>query len=148
MSPALSSEEVESTLAEAELQEFLMLLRENAAGFGESWSLPEILEIFGEPGQLDLFLNTDQQLHPEIVEYRLFPDQTPEQVLEEIVMPELVDRRGFELREHEEFANGKVYEVRKGWRFVQYIHIVPLNPGSGSVLVIWNQLPLFRGERS
>ena len=103
-------------------------------------SLQQILNLFGQPGQEDLFFDANQQPKTSVVSHHLLEDKTPEQVFEQSVEPELNEREGFEVRAYGEFAGGPVYEVVQG-EVVHYLNIVPLNERSGSVLIVSDRPP-------
>ena len=103
-------------------------------------SLQQILTLFGQPEQEDLFFDANQQPKTSVISYHLMEDKTPEQVFENVVKPELNDREGFEVRASGEFAGGPVYEVVQG-EVVHYLNIVPLNERSGSVLIVGDRPP-------
>lgn len=109
------------------------------SGLSES-SLQQVLNLFGQPGQEDLFFDANQQPKTSVVSHHLLEDKTPEQVFEQSVEPELNEREGFEVRVYGEFAGGPVYEVVQG-EVVHYLNIVPLNERSGSVLIVSDRPP-------
>lgn len=108
-------------------------------GLSES-SLQQILSLFGQPGQEDLFFDANQQPKISIVSHHLLDDKTPEQVFEEVLNVGLDEQEGFEVRDYGEFAGGPVYEVMQG-EVVHYLNIVPLNDRSGSVLIVCDRPP-------
>lgn len=109
------------------------------SGLSES-SLQQMLNLFGQPGQENLFFDANQQPKTSVVSYHLLADKTPEQVFEAVVNPELNDQKGFEVRDYGEFAGGPVYQVVQG-EIVHYLNIVPLNERSGSVLIVSDRPP-------
>lgn len=103
-------------------------------------SLQQILTLFGQPEQEDLFFDANQQPKTSVISYHLMEDKTPEQVFEKVVKTELNDQEEFEVRVYGEFAGGPVYEVVQG-EVVHYLNIVPLNERSGSVLIVGDRPP-------
>lgn len=105
-----------------------------------TYSLLEILELFGQPGQIELFFNPQGEQKPGILEFQVFPDQSLEQVIQDVVQPELGDRQGFTLQEQQADGNSKVFAVTKQG-FTRYIQLLSLNARSGTLLVVWDRLP-------
>jgi hypothetical protein len=124
-----------------ESQVFMALLQEHPDRFGEHWSLQEILEFFGEPGQAEQLLDHNQQPLSQIEAYHLFPEKTPQEILEEIVLLELTEQQDFDVQPIAHLGGGMIYEIHKNQESTLYANIVPLNPGSGSLLVIFSTLP-------
>lgn len=127
--------------AQAKLQAFLAQLDTDETSFGQTYSLRDILELFGEPEQIEFFFDPNQEPKPKIIEYRLIPDQDPKQVFDDIITSNLVNLHGFELRQDGEYAGGEIYAVWRDNILIQYLHIVPLNSRSGTLMVIWSQHP-------
>lgn len=101
-------------------------------GLRES-NLLQILSVFGQPWQKDLFFDAQDEEIVSVVNHYLLEGKTPEQVFEDIVNPGLMNQEGFEVREYGEFADGPVYEVIQG-EIVHYLNIVPLDVDS--VLIV------------
>jgi len=101
-------------------------------------NLQQILSVFGQPEQEELFFDANQQPKVSVVSHHLLEEKTPEQVFEEVVNPALNEQEGFEVREYGEFAGGPVYEVMQG-EIVHYLNIVPLSVDS--VLLVCDRPP-------
>ena len=111
-------------------------------GLRES-NLLQILSVFGQPWQKDLFFDAQDEAIVSVVTHYLLEDKTPEQVFEDIVNPELMNQEGFEVREYGEFADGPVYEVVQG-EIVHYLNIVPLDVDS--VMIVSDRPPNAEGD--
>ncbi len=109
------------------------------SGLAQS-SLQQILSLFGQPGQEELFFADNQQPKTSVVSHYLLEDKRPDQVFEEVVHPQLNDQQGFEIQAYGEFAGGPVYQITQG-EIVHYLNIVPLNERSGSVLIVGDRPP-------
>lgn len=131
--PALALE-----LAQSEFQGFITAIKtgDNFTTF----SLLELLELFGQPGQIELFFNPQGEQKPGILEFHVFPDKTPQQVVQGVVLAELGDRQGFELEIQPGFTTSQVFTATKNG-FTRHLQLVALNARSGSVLVVWDRLP-------
>jgi|GEM_PF-6655806 len=114
------------------------LQRQNE-GF-ESFTLLDIFNFFGEPEQANQFFDENNQPKLDVSSFYHFPEQTPEQVLQTVVMPELTSNTGFELQPRENFPAGLVYQLLQG-EMLRYLIIVRLNERSGSVLMLSDSLP-------
>ncbi|MCD8488380.1 MAG: hypothetical protein LRZ84_17000 [Desertifilum sp.] len=117
------------------LEEFLRGWETEVNLFGESWTLAEIIELFGQPEQAEQFLEF-QQPKPEIVAYYLIPEKTPQEVYESAIAPQL----NLQAEWYGSYGGGEVYAIPTQ-PSVSYLNLVPLNPGSGTLVVIWQQAP-------
>jgi hypothetical protein len=131
---------VPKSLVREGLQAFFAQLQTHPDRFGERWSLQDILEFFGEPEQAEQLLDPNQQPLPQIEAYHLFPEQTPQQVLE-IVLAGLSEQQAFEVQPIAELGGGMIYGIYHNQDALRYVHIMPLNPESGSLLVMLSELP-------
>ncbi|MBE9028933.1 hypothetical protein IQ266_04045 [filamentous cyanobacterium LEGE 11480] len=114
-------------------------------GFGTS-SLADILEFFGQETQPDLLLGSQAQPKPGITSYQLFSNKTMAQVRDEQMQAKLkalqftIDQ--LTLTSDAPSTAGEVWQMQRQ-AFQRYLQIMPLNPGSGTLLVIWTQPPPF-----
>ncbi|MBD2314539.1 hypothetical protein H6G20_22990 [Desertifilum sp. FACHB-1129] len=109
------------------LEEFLRGWETEVNLFGESWTLAEIVELFGQPEQAEQFLEF-QQPKPEIVAYYLIPEKTPQEVYESAIAPQL----NLQAEWYGSYGGGEVYAIPTQ-PSVSYLNLVPLNPGSGTL---------------
>ena len=108
-------------------------------GFG--FTLFEIFDLFGESEeQVNQFFDENGQPKLDVSSFSHFPEQTPKQVLQTVVMPELTSSTGFDLQPQENFSAGLAYQLLQG-EMVRYLIIVRLNEGSGSLLLLSESLP-------
>ena len=138
LAPASVTTTDETKIA-ANWENFVGQLQRQSSGF-ESMSLLEILNLFGEPDQASQFFDASDRPKLDVVSYHLFPDRTPEQVLEAVVMPELNDREGFDWQPLQNVTSGLAYQILQG-EALRYLTIVQLNERSGSVLIVSTSLP-------
>lgn len=89
---------------------------------------------------MELFFNQQAEQKPGILEFQVFPDKSSEQVIQEVVQMELGDRQGFTLQEQQSYGTSNMFAATKHG-FTRYVHVVPLNARSGSLLVIWDRPP-------
>lgn len=113
-------------------------LQDQDEGFG--FTLFDIFDLFGETGQANQFFDEDKQPKLDIFSVFHFPNQTPEQVLQTKVMPELTSKTGFDPQSQEDFSVGLAYQLLQG-EMLRYLIIVGLRDGEGSVLVLSDSLP-------
>jgi hypothetical protein len=92
--------------------------------FGQAQSLQDILTLYGQDNQFDLFFDSAEQPKVNVLSYQLFTDLTPDQVWTEKVLPSL-EQQDFEITEDRRFAEGKVYRITQG-KFFRYLNVVPL----------------------
>ena len=100
----------------------------------------QIFNLFGEPGQVNQFFDENSQPKFDESSFSHFLTQTPEQVWQTVVMPELTSTTDFDLRLQENFSAGLAYQLLQG-EMVRYLIIVKLSEGNGSVLMISESLP-------
>ena len=111
----------------------------------KSLNLSEIFTLFGEPGQINQFFyenNQGENTQPkfDLLSYHLFSEQTPEEVLQTVVIPKLTNSPSFDLQPQVDFPAGLAYPLLQGEQ-LRYLIIVKLNEGSGSVLILSESLP-------
>ncbi|AFZ18789.1 hypothetical protein Mic7113_3018 [Allocoleopsis franciscana PCC 7113] len=136
--PVASQPILDAEAAQSQFQVFITAVKTD--NNFTTYSLLEILELFGQPGQIELFFNQQEEQKPGILEFQVLPDKSLEQVIQEIVQIELGDRQGFTLQEQQSYGSNKVFAATKHG-FTRYIHVVPLNARSGSLLIIWDRPP-------
>jgi hypothetical protein len=122
----------------ADWENLVSHFQEQDDGF-KGFTLLDIFENFGEPEQVNQFFDENNQPKLNVLSYYLFPKQTPEQVLQSVVMPELGSNTGFNLQRQEDFTAGWAYQLSQG-EMLRYLIIVQLNEGSGSVLLLSSSL--------
>ena len=113
-------------------------LQSQNQGF-DSLPLLDIFNFFGEPEQTKQFFDENNQLKLDVSSFYLFPEQTPEQVLRTVVIPELTSNTGFDLQPQDNVSAGLAYQLSQG-EMLRYLIIVQLNERSGSVLMLSNSL--------
>ena len=113
-------------------------LQSQDQGFA-SFPLLDIFNFFGEPEQTNQFFDENNQPKLDVSSFYLFPEQTPEQVLNTVVMPELTSNTGFELQLQENVSVGLTYQLSQG-EMLRYLIIVQLNERSGSLLMFSDSL--------
>lgn len=112
------------------------------SGLAQS-NLQQILNLFGQLGQEELFFDANQRPKTSVVNHYLLEDKTPQQVFDEFVYPQFSDQKDFEIQVYGEFAGGPVYQIMQEGEVAHYLNIVPLNAGSGSVLIVGDRPPVF-----
>ena len=115
------------------------LQRQNQEQGFESLPLLDVFNFFGEPEQVNQFFDENNQPKLDVSSFYLFPEQTPEQVLQTVVIPELTSNTGFDLQPQENVSAGLAYQLSQG-EMRRYFIIVRLNERSGSVLMLSNSL--------
>lgn len=123
---------------EAEWVQLAGYLEGKDEGFG--FSLPEIFSNFGESRPANQFFDENNQPKFEVASFFHFPGKTPEQVFEDVVMPELTRNTGFDPQSQENFPAGRAYQMLQG-EMLRYLIIVRLREGEGSVLLLSKPLP-------
>ena len=113
-------------------------LKDQDEGLG--FTLFEIFDYFGEPGQVNRFFDENKQRKLDVSSFSHFPEQTPEQVFRDVVMPELTSNTGFDLQPQKNFPAGLAYQLLQG-EMLRYLIVVRLNERSGSVLMLSESLP-------
>jgi len=106
----------------------------------EFYDLLGIFSTFGKPGQVNQFFDENNQPKLDVFSFYHFTKQTPEQVLQAVVKPEITSNTGFEHQLQEDFSAGQAYQLSQG-EMLRYLIIVRLNEGSGSVLILSHSLP-------
>ena len=106
----------------------------------DSYTLLSIFNDFGETEQTNQFFDENDQPKLSVFSYHHFPHQTPEQVVQAVVMPELTSNTDFSLQPQEDFTAGLAYELSQG-EMLRYLIVLPLSERSGSVLVLSDSLP-------
>ena len=124
---------------EADWENLVGHLEDQDEGFADT-PLLDIFTLFGESGQVNQFFDENNQPKLDVHSYYLFPTQTPEQVLQTVIMPELTSNTGFDLQPQDNFPVGQAYQLLQG-EMLRYLIIVHLNDGSGSVLLLSESLP-------
>ncbi len=124
--------------AQIEFQSFITGVK--AGDKFTTYSLLEILELFGQPGQVEVFFNSQGQQKPGILEFQVFADKSLEQVIQDIVQTELGDRQRFTLQK-QEFAKNNILFTATKQGFTRYVHLLSLDAQSGTLLVIWDRPP-------
>ncbi|NEP76331.1 hypothetical protein [Okeania sp. SIO2G5] len=138
-SPEASDDTIDEAKIAAEWDNLGGYLKEQDDGL-EFYDLFGIFDTFGEPGQVNQFFDENNQPKLDVSSFHHFTKQTPEQIFQTVVMPELNNNTGFEPQLQENFAAGLAYQLLQG-EMLRYMIIVPLNEGSGSVLLLSNSLP-------
>ncbi|MFK8184245.1 MAG: hypothetical protein AB8B99_12800 [Phormidesmis sp.] len=118
---------------------FIGYLQTQSGGF-EGMSLLDIFSLFGEPNQVSDFFDENDQPKLDVSSYHLFPEQTPEAVVDAIIKPKLSNQSDFKLQPLKNLSPGLTYQILQGEAF-RYLTIVRLNEDSGSVLIMSNSLP-------
>lgn len=119
-------------------ENFIGYLQEQNSEFG--MPLLEIFSLFGEPEQANHFFDENNQPRLKVSSYHLFPEQTPEGIVDAIIEPELSNQPDVELQPLGNVSSGLTYQILQGEAF-RYLTIVQLNEGSGSVLIMSDSLP-------
>ncbi|MEO1403052.1 MAG: hypothetical protein AAFV72_17635 [Cyanobacteria bacterium J06635_1] len=123
----------------ADLEQFVGYLKDQDKGFG--FTLFEIFDLFGESEeQVNQFFDENNQPKLDVSSFYHFPEQTPEQVLQTVVMPELTSNTGFDPQPQENVSAGLAYQLLQG-EMLHYLIIVRLREGEGSVLMLSESLP-------
>lgn len=112
-------------------------LEDQDEGFG--FTLLEIFNYFGEPEQVSQFFDENNQPKLDVSSFSHFPTQTPEQVLQTEVIPELTNNTDFDLQPQENVSAGLAYQLLQG-EMLRYLIIVRLRDGEGSVLMLSDSL--------
>ena len=107
-------------------------------GFG--FELSEIFDHFGESRPTNQFFDENNEPKFDVSSFYHFPEQTPEQVFQDVVMPELNSNTRFAPQPQENFRAGLAYQISHG-EMLRYLIIVRLREGEGSVLVLSESLP-------
>ena len=107
-------------------------------GFG--FELSEIFDLFGEPGPANRFLDENNEPKFDVSSFYHFPEQTPEQVFQDVILPELNSNTGFDPQLQENFSTGLAYQISQG-EMLRYLIIVKLREDEGSVLMLSESLP-------
>ncbi|NET48293.1 MAG: hypothetical protein F6K09_06120 [Merismopedia sp. SIO2A8] len=135
------SETSDSPISEAKIaadwENLVGYLENQDEGFG--FTLFEIFDLFGETGQANQFFDENNQPKLDVSSFSHFPEQTPEQVLQTVVIPELTNNTGFELQPQENVSDGLAYQLSQG-EMLRYLIIARLNERSGSVLMLSDSL--------
>ena len=113
-------------------------LKDQDEGLG--FTLFEIFDYFGEPGQVNRFFDENKQRKLDVSSFSHFPEQTPEQVFRDVVMPELTSNTGFAPQPQKNFSAGLAYRLLQG-EMPRYLIVVKLREGEGSVLLLSESLP-------
>ncbi|MEM9905612.1 MAG: hypothetical protein AAF921_11375 [Cyanobacteria bacterium P01_D01_bin.44] len=122
----------------ADLEQFVGYLKDQDKGFG--FTLFEIFDLFGESEeQVNQFFDENNQPKLDVSSFYHFPEQTPEQVLQTVVMPELTSNTGFDPQPQENVSAGLTYQLLQG-EMLRYLIIVRLREGEGSVLMLSESL--------
>ncbi|MDB9526297.1 hypothetical protein PN498_09895 [Oscillatoria sp. CS-180] len=122
----------------ADWENLVGYFKDQDEGF-EDTPLLDIFTLFGESGQVNQFFDENNQPKLVVSSYYLFPTQTPEQVLQTVVIPEITNNTGFDLQPQENFSAGRAYQLLQG-EMLRYLIIVRLNEGSGSILMLSESL--------
>ena len=133
----VTSADDEAKIAAAEWEQLVGYLKDQDEGFG--FTLFDIFENFGEIGQTYQFFYEKNQPRLDISSFYHFPEQTPEQVFQTVVTPELTKNTGFDPQPQENFSAGLVYQLLQG-EMLRYLIIVKLRDGEGSVLLLSESL--------
>ncbi|ESA35756.1 hypothetical protein N836_10480 [Leptolyngbya sp. Heron Island J] len=137
-STSVTSAEEEAKIA-ADWEHLVNYLQGQNEGLEKSDPL-QIFNLFGEPGQVNQFFDENSQPKFDDSSFSHFLTQTPEQVWQTVVMPELMSTTDFDLQLQENFSAGLAYQLLQG-EMVRYLIIVKLSEGNGSVLMISESLP-------
>ncbi|MEM7066574.1 MAG: hypothetical protein AAF572_25840 [Cyanobacteria bacterium P01_B01_bin.77] len=121
----------------ADLEHLVGYLKGQDKGFG--FKLFDIFKNFGETGQANQFFYEEDQPKLNVSSFSHFPEQTPEQVLQTVVIPELTSSTGFDPQPSENVSVGLVYQLLQG-EMLRYLIIVRLREGEGSVLMLSESL--------
>ncbi|NEQ54902.1 MAG: hypothetical protein F6K11_33065 [Leptolyngbya sp. SIO3F4] len=122
----------------ADLDYLVGYLKDQDKGFG--FTLFEIFDLFGESEeQVNQFFDENKQPKLDVSSFSHFPEQTPEQVWQTVVMPELTSNTDFDPQPQENVSAGLVYQLLQG-EMLRYLIIVRLNEESGSVLMLSDSL--------
>ena len=136
LTPVTSTDEAKIA---ADWEHLVGYLKDQNEGLEKSDPL-QIFNLFGEPGQVNQFFDENSQPKFDDSSFSHFLTQTPEQVWQTVVMPELTSNTGFDLQLQENFSAGLAYQLLQG-EMVRYLIIVKLSEGNGSVLMISESLP-------
>ena len=128
----------EAALVAAALGNFVDHVQRQSDGFSE---MP-LLEIFNtfSPEQANLFFDENDELKVNVSSYHHYTKQTPEQVLEDVIKPELTGQQSLALQPQENFSHGLAYQIVQG-DIPRYLTIVRLNNRSGSLVILSDALP-------
>lgn len=121
----------------ADWEHIVGYLEDQDEGFG--FTLFEIFDYFGKTEQVNQFFDANKQPKLDVSSFSHFPEQTPEQVLQTEVIPEINSNTGFELQPQENFAAGRAYQLLQG-EMLRYLIIVRLREDEGSVLMLSESL--------
>ncbi|MEO1621041.1 MAG: hypothetical protein AAFU53_08395 [Cyanobacteria bacterium J06632_3] len=128
----------EAALVAAALGNFVDHVQRQSDGFSE---MP-LLEIFNtfRSGQANPFFDENDELKVNVSSYHHYTTQTPEQVLEDVIKPELTGQQSLALQPQENFSHGLAYQIVQG-DIPRYLTIVRLNNRSGSLVILSDALP-------
>ncbi|MEM9151648.1 MAG: hypothetical protein AAGB19_14500 [Cyanobacteria bacterium P01_F01_bin.3] len=104
------------------------------------WPLLQIFNVFGEPGKGDLFFDENDMPKVNVSNHQLYPNQTPEQVLQAVIMPGLTNQQSLVIQRQDNFSQGLAYQILQG-DTLHYLTIVRLNERNDSVLVLSDTAP-------
>lgn len=136
--PETSDSPIDEAKIAADWENLAGYLGEQDDGF-EFYDLLGIFRDFGEPEQVNQFFDENNQPKLDVSSFYLFPEQTPEQVLQTVVIPELTSNTDFDLQLQENVSAGLAYQLSQG-EMLRYLIIVQLNERSGSVLMLSDSL--------
>ncbi|MEL6384058.1 MAG: hypothetical protein AAFQ89_16710 [Cyanobacteria bacterium J06626_18] len=122
----------------AEWEYLASYLKDQDESFG--FSPFDIFDLFGTPEQISQFFDENNQPKFDVSSFYFFPEQTPDQVFRDVVMPELNSNTGFEPQPQENFPAGLAYQLLQG-EMLRYLIIVKLDEDNGSVLMLSESLP-------
>ena len=138
-----STETVDSSIDDAKIaaewENLVGYLQVQNQGFVYYDKLFDLFHTFGEPEQLNQFFDEEKDLKFDVSSFYHFPHQTPEQVFQIVVIPQISGNTGFDLQPQENIAVGLAYQLSQG-AMLRYLIIVQLNEGSGSVLMLSDSL--------
>ncbi|MEM9008577.1 MAG: hypothetical protein AAGE59_34340 [Cyanobacteria bacterium P01_F01_bin.86] len=132
-----TSADDEAKIAAAEWAQLVSYLKDQDEGFG--FDLFDIFDNFGETDQANQFFYEKNQPKLEVSSFSHFPTQTPEQVFQTVVKPELTQNTGFDPQPQESSSVRLVYQLLQG-DMLRYLIIVKLREGEGSVLMLSESL--------
>ncbi|MEM9219634.1 MAG: hypothetical protein AAGD25_35550 [Cyanobacteria bacterium P01_F01_bin.150] len=132
-----SNSSIEEAKIAADWENLVGYLEGQDEGFG--FTLLEIFDNFGETGQANQFFDENRQPKLDVSSFFHFPGQTPDQVLQTVVRPKLINNTGFALQSQENVAGKLTYQLSQG-EMLRYMIIVRLREGEGSVLMLSNSL--------
>ncbi|MEL6161683.1 MAG: hypothetical protein AAFQ40_09950 [Cyanobacteria bacterium J06623_5] len=129
----------------ADWESFVGHLQLQDVGF-ESSTLLHIFKIYDDPDQTNQFFHEkededeDRQPKLNVLSHYLFSEQTPEQIMQSVVVPGLSSDTSLKLQPQENFTAGLAHQLLQG-EVLRYLIIVQFNGTNDSVLILSDSLP-------